>query len=52
MYTNVYGNDWPRVFFISFWAIVVLIVLNIVVSIVLDIYDSVFDEVEEFFKVA
>ena len=52
MYTNVFGSDWPRWFFISFWAIVVLIVLNIVVSIVLDIYDSVFDEVEEFFKVS
>ena len=51
MYTNVFGNDWPRVFFISFWAIVILIVLNIVVSIVLDIYDSVYDDVEEFFKV-
>ena len=38
-------------FFVSFWPIVVLIVLNIVVSIVLDIYDSIFDDVEEFFKV-
>ena len=51
MYTNVYNSTWPRVFFISFWPIVVLIVLNIVVSIVLDIYDSIFEEVEEFFKV-
>ena len=51
MYTNVYGTWYPRIFFVSFWAIVVLIVLNIVVSIVLDIYDSVYDEVEEFFKV-
>ena len=51
MYTNVYSNWYPRIFFISFWAIVVLIVLNIVVSIVLDIYDSIVDEVDEFFKV-
>ena len=50
MYTNVFDSTLPRIFFISFWAIVVLIVLNIVVSIVLDIYDSVYDEVEEFFK--
>ena len=52
MYTNVFQSTWPRVFFISFWPIVVLIVLNIVVSIVLDIYDSIFDEVEEFFKIS
>ena len=51
MYTNVFNSPAPRIFFISFWAIVVLIVLNIVVSIVLDIYDSVYDEVEEFFKI-
>ena len=51
MYTNVFDSTLPRVFFVSFWCIVVLIVLNVVVSIVLDIYDSVFDEVEEFFKV-
>ena len=51
MYTNVFESTLPRVFFVSFWCIVVLIVLNVVVSIVLDIYDSVFDEVEEFFKV-
>ena len=50
MYTDIVGNNWPRVFFISFWVIVVLLVLNIVVSIVIDIYDSVHEEVEEFFK--
>ena len=52
MYTNVFENNWPILFFISFWAVVVLIVLNIVVSIVLDIYDSVYDEVDEFYKVS
>ena len=52
MYTNVFQSYWPIAFFISFWAVVVLIVLNIVVSIVLDIYDSVYDEVDEFFKVS
>ena len=50
MYADVEGRDWPRLFFVSFWVIVVLLVLNIVVSIVIYIYDSVHDEVEEFFK--
>ena len=50
MYENIENHAWPRIFFISFWVIVVLIVLNIIVSIVIDIYDSVHDEVEEFFK--
>ena len=53
MYEDIVGVDhyWePRFFFLSFWVIVVLVVLNIVVSIVIDIYDSVHEEVDLFFK--
>lgn len=41
MFTLVTGTKWPRVYFISFWAIIVLVFLNIVLAVMLEIYSSV-----------
>lgn len=40
MYCYVMGNNWPRLYFISFWTITVLIVLNLVIAFVIDIYEQ------------
>jgi hypothetical protein len=45
MFTDVIGNNWPRVYFISYWVIVNLVVLNIVISFVLEIYDTVGEDI-------
>ena len=41
MFTAITGNKWPRVYFISFWAIIVLVFLNIVLAVMLEIYSAV-----------
>jgi len=41
MCTAVAGNNWPRVYFASFWVVTVLIMLNLVISFVLEIYGEV-----------
>ena len=38
MFSDIVGNNWPRVYFISFWVFTVLIMLNLVISFVLEIY--------------
>ena len=45
MYVDILGSNWPRVYFIAYWIITVLIMLNIVISFVLEIYDTVGDEI-------
>lgn len=50
MYCYVVGNNWPRLYFISFWTICVLIVLNLVISFVLDIYNTSSQQTEDEFK--
>jgi len=39
MYCFVSGNNWPRLYFVSFLTISVWIMLNLVISFVIDIYD-------------
>ena len=46
MYTDIIGNNWPRVYFVSYWAVTVLIMLNIIVSFVLEIYTTVGETIE------
>ena len=41
MHCLVVGSNWPRFFFISFWILTVLIMLNLVISFVLEIYQDV-----------
>lgn len=38
MYLVVVDSTWPLIYFISFWAITVLVMLNLVISFVLEIY--------------
>lgn len=50
MYCKVLGNSWPRVYFISWWAVAVLVMMNLVISFVMDIHSSVATDVEAEFK--
>lgn len=50
MYCYVMGNNWPRLYFISFWALTVLIMLNLVIAFIIEIYDTVSQEIEVEYK--
>ena len=51
MLSDVQGSHWfVRIFFISFWVTVVLVLVNIMVAIVLEIYGSVDSEVNQKFE--
>lgn len=50
MYCFVFDSSWPKLFFIAFWTVTVLVMLNLVVSFVVDIYGNVSQEVEAEFK--
>lgn len=41
MYYYIIGRAWPIFYFVAFWVLTVLIMLNLVQAFVLDIYDSV-----------
>ena len=41
IYTDISGSNWPIVYFVSYWIITVLIMLNLIISFVLEIYSSV-----------
>ena len=38
MYCSLVGNNWPRVYFTTFYMTTIMIMLNIVISFVLEIY--------------
>ena len=40
MFCSVFGNEWPRVFFASFWVFCVLIIVNIVTASVIEVYSA------------
>ena len=44
------GAWWIRLFFTSFWVIVVLLLMNIIIAIVIEIHDSLTQEIDENFK--
>lgn len=50
MYCTVMGSDWPRLFFVLFWIVTVLIFLNIIITFVLEIYNSVGEEIAQDYK--
>jgi hypothetical protein len=50
MYCYVVGNNWPRMYFILFWALTVLIMLNLVIAFIIEIYDTVSQEIEVEYK--
>ena len=45
IYTDIMGSNWPRVYFVSYWIITVLMALNIIISFVLEIYTTVGDTI-------
>ena len=51
MYIDITGNAYPKVFFVSFWILTVLIIFNLVISNVIEIYDSVEADVSESFRI-
>jgi two pore calcium channel protein, plant len=51
MLCTVKGNSWPIFFFVSFWILTVLIMLNIVIAFVLEIYSSVQGEIDRKYKI-
>ena len=41
MYTSITGTSWVKLYFISFWVILVLIMFNVFIAIILEIHGSV-----------
>lgn len=50
MFTIVTGSILPRIYFVCFWCIVVLVILNLIISLMIEIYSSVAAETEKEFK--
>ena len=54
MYTSLHDEKYTsliRLYFITFWILVVLLLMNIMIAIVLEIYDTLQPEIESQFKV-
>ena len=49
MFIDVSQNNWPQLYFASFWVLTVLIIFNLVVSNVIEIYDEVETDVQQKF---
>ena len=47
LYCAIVGNNWPRLYFTTFWIICTLTMLNVVISFILEIYGSIGDEIAE-----
>ena len=43
----VKNSGWPRTFFVAFWVLTVLIMLNLVISFVLEIYSDTAEGVDK-----
>ena len=50
MFSEIAGNDYPRFFFVAFWILVVLIMLNCVLSILIEVYGSAQEKIDEQFE--
>ena len=50
MFCTLAGNIAPRLYFVAFWVVTVLIMLNIVISFVLEVYGAAEEEVQAQFK--
>ena len=46
MYTDIFGNA-SRIYFCSYWVVMVLVFFNLFISIILEIYSSSGDEMED-----
>jgi hypothetical protein len=47
MLCTIKGNSLPRLFFVAFWVLTVLIMLNLVISFILEIYSDTESKVEK-----
>ena len=52
IFTDVTGSLWPRYYFISFFIIVDLVVINLAIAILLEIYSKVEEKTRQEFKTA
>ena len=50
MFTDIEGNNWPRVYFVTFWIMVVLIMLNCLLSILIEVYGTVTENIDVTFE--
>ena len=50
MFSEIAGNDYPRFYFVAFWILVVLIMLNCVLSILIEVYGSAQEKIDEQFE--
>ena len=50
LYCYVFGNSWPRLFFVLWWCVTVLVIQNLIVAFVLEIYATTSAEVDKEFK--
>ena len=51
MFIDIMGNDFPKLFFVSFWILTVLIIFNLVISNIIEIYDSVEADISTKFRI-
>ena len=50
MLCGIVGNNNPRMFFVAFWVLTVLIMLNLVISFILEIYSDTESESEKLYS--
>ena len=50
MFRDIAGNNYPIYYFVSFWVIVVLILLNCVLSILIEVYGTAQENVDDSFQ--
>ena len=46
MYVDAMGSKWPRVYFVTYWLLTTMILLNIIISFVLEIYTTVGEDIQ------
>ena len=46
MFVDAMGSNWPRVYFVSYWLLTTMILLNIIISFVLEIYTTVGEDIQ------
>ena len=47
MFRDISGTNYPIYYFVSFWIIVVLILLNCILSILIEVYGTALESVDD-----
>lgn len=50
MFTQAIGNSWPRVYFVAWWVVSVLVLQNLIIAFVMEIYGQTTEQVDKEFK--